>query len=61
MNQKLPTSGLFCKDASHINPGYNIINLSINVLDFGVYMSSNCTYDFHIANVYKRCSNLTGR
>ena len=23
-------------------------------------MSSNCTFDFHVANVYKRCSNLTG-
>ena len=32
----------------------------INVLDLGVYMSSNCTFDFHVANVYKRCSNLTG-
>ena len=25
-----------------------------------VYISSNCTFDFHVANVYKRCSNLTG-
>ena len=23
-------------------------------------MSSNCTFDFHVASVYKRCSNLTG-
>ena len=23
-------------------------------------MSSNRTFDFHVANVYKRCSNLTG-
>ena len=23
-------------------------------------MSSNCTFDFHVANVYKRCFNLTG-
>ena len=23
-------------------------------------MSSNCTFDFHAANVYKRCSILTG-
>ena len=23
-------------------------------------MSSNCTFDFHVANVYKRCSKLTG-
>ena len=23
-------------------------------------MSSNCTFDFHISNLYKRCSNLDG-
>ena len=42
----------------YINPEYNIISPSSNVLDLGV--SSNCTFDFHVANVYKRCSNLTG-
>ena len=44
----------------YINFEYNIISPSSNVLDLGVYMSSNCTLDFHVANVYKRCSNLTG-
>ena len=44
----------------YINPEYNIISPSSNVLDLGVYMSSNCTFDFHVANVYKRCCNLTG-
>ena len=44
----------------YINPKYNIISPSSNVFDLGVYMSSNCTFDFHVANVYKRCSNLTG-
>ena len=44
----------------YINPEYNIISSSSNVLDLGVHMSSNCTFDFHVANVYKRCSNLTG-
>ena len=44
----------------YINPEYNIISPSSNVLDLGVYMSSNCTSDFHVASVYKRCSNLTG-
>ena len=28
--------------------------------DLGVSMSSNCTFDFHISNLYKRCSNLAG-
>ena len=41
----------------YINPEYNIISPSSNVLDLGVYMSSNCTFDFHVANVYKRCFN----
>ena len=35
----------------YINPEYNIISPSSNVLDLGVYMSSNCTFDFHVANV----------
>ena len=43
----------------YINPEYNIISPSSNVLDLGVYMSSNCTFDFYVANVYKRSSNLT--
>ena len=44
----------------YINPEYRIISPSSNVLDLGVYMSSNCTLDFHVANVYKRSTNLTG-
>ena len=32
----------------------------LNVLDLGVCMSSKCTFDFHISNLYKRCSNLAG-
>ena len=43
-----------------INPECNIISPSSNVLNLGVYMSSNCTFDFRVANIYKRCSNLTG-
>ena len=38
----------------------NIIAPSTHVLDLGVSMSSNCTFDFHISNLYKRCSNLAG-
>ena len=40
--------------------GCNIISPFSNVLDHGVYTSSNCTFDFHVANVYKRSSNLIG-
>ena len=44
----------------YIHPLHNIISPSSNVLDLGVYVSSNCTFDFYVANVYKRYSNLTG-
>ena len=44
----------------YINPKLNIINPSSEVLDPGVYMSSNCTFDFHVTDLYKRCSNLSG-
>ena len=37
----------------YINPEYNIISPSSNVLDLGVYMSSNCTFDFML-QVYIR-------
>ena len=30
------------------------------MLDLGIYMSSNCTFDVHISNLHKRCSNLAG-
>ena len=38
----------------------NIIGPSTHVLDLGVSMSSNCTFDFHISNLCKQCSNLAG-
>ena len=49
-----------CLSNIYINLKLNIINLSSEVLDVGVYMSSNCTFDFHVSCVYKRCSNLSG-
>ena len=44
----------------YIDPAINIIGPSTHVLDLGVSMSSDCTFDFHISNLYKRCSNLAG-
>ena len=49
-----------CLSNVYINPELNIINPSSEVLDLGVYMSSNCTLNFHVSYVYKRCSNLSG-
>ena len=48
------------KSNFYIDPAMNIIGPSTHVCDFGVSMSSNCRFDFHISNVYKRCSNLAG-
>ena len=42
----------------YIDPAINLIGPSTHVLDLGVSMSSNCTFDFHISNLYNRCSNL---
>ena len=44
----------------YINPELNIINPSSEVLDLGVYMYSNGTFDFHVTYLYTRCSNLSG-
>ena len=37
-----------------------IINPSDNVLDLGIFMSSDCSFEFHIQNLCKKCSNLSG-
>ena len=44
----------------YIDPAMNIIGPSTHVCDLGVSMSSNCMFDCHISNLYKRCSNLAG-
>ena len=38
----------------------NIIGPTTHVIDLGDSMFSNCTFDFHISNLCKRCSNLAG-
>ena len=51
------------KSNLYIDPAINIIGPSTHVCDLGVSMSSNCTsctFNFHISNLYKRCSNLAG-
>ena len=37
-----------------------IINPSDNVLDLGIFMSRNCSFEFHIQNLRKKCSNMSG-
>ena len=48
------------KSNIYINPAIIIIGPSTHVLDLGVSMSSNCTFDFRISNLNKRWSNLAG-
>ena len=42
----------------YANPNMEIINHSDNVLDLGIFMSSNCSFEFHIQNLCKKCSNI---
>ena len=48
-----------CLTNIYINPEVNIIIPSSEVLDLGVFMSGDCTLDFQVTNLYKRCSNRT--
>ena len=38
----------------------DIIDYSTHVLDFGIYVSSDCSFKFHITNLNKRTKHLTG-
>ena len=40
------------KSNLYVDPAMNIIGPSTHVHDLGVSMSSNCTFDFHISNLY---------
>ena len=42
----------------YITPDCNIINHTDHVLDLGVYMSSNCSFDYHISNLCKKCRGI---
>ena len=53
-------NGAAYKSNAYIDPSMNIISPSTHVLDLGISMSSNCTFDLHISNLYRRCSNLAG-
>ena len=48
------------KSNLYIDYAINTIGPSTHVIDLGASMSSNYTFDFHISNLYKQCSNLAG-
>ena len=56
----LPLMGAAYKSNVYIDPSMNIISPSTHVVDLGISMSSDCTFDLHISNLYRRCSNLAG-
>ena len=47
-----------CGSNVYINPNMEIIPPSRNVLDLGVYMSGDCTFNYHISSLSKMCVNL---
>ena len=38
----------------------DIVNYSRHVLDLGMYVSSDCSFEFHITSLNKRTTHLTG-
>ena len=44
----------------YYSPSLDIINPSENVLDLGITMSRNCSFDVHINILCKKCTDLSG-
>ena len=44
----------------YTNPNMEIISPSRNVLGLGIYMSGDCTFNYHISSLSKKCANLSG-
>ena len=53
-----PHSSLPCN--IYTSSSCDIINLSRNIFDLGINVSSDCSFDFHISNLVKRTKHLTG-
>ena len=44
----------------YTSSSFDIINYSKNIHDLGIYVSSDCSFDFHISNLVQRIKHLTG-
>ena len=44
----------------YANPNMEILSPAKNVLDLGIYMSGDFTFNFHIFSLSKKCVNLSG-
>ena len=51
-------SSLSCNIYTHSS--FEIINYSRNILDLGINVSSDCSFDFRISNLVKRTKHFTG-
>ena len=49
-----------CGSNVYTNPNMEIISPSMNVLDLGIDMSGDCTFNYHISSLSKKCVNLSG-
>ena len=49
-----------CDSNVYTNPDMEIISPSRNILDLGIYMYGDCTFNYHISNLSKKCANLSG-
>ena len=43
---------------TYINPSMDIIPQSTDVLDLGIIMSKDCSFDSHISSLSRKCNNL---
>ena len=48
-----------CGSNVYTNPNMEIICPSMNVLDLGICMSDDCTFNYHISSLSKKCDNLS--
>ena len=53
-----PCTSLSCN--VYTSSSLDIIDYSSHVLDLGIYVSSDCSFEFHITNLIKRTKHLTG-
>ena len=49
-----------CSSNVYTNPNMKLISPSRNVHDLGIYMSGDCTFNYHISSLSKKCTNLSG-
>ena len=49
-----------CGSNVYTNPNMEILSPSRNVLDLGIYMSGDCTFNYHISTLSKKCATLSG-